>query len=348
MVDTLHLWYLPVAVGLGALHALEPGHAKTMIAAYLIGTRGTKRDALALGASAAATHSLVVIGLAVAGLWLGSQVVTGSALRWLQLGSGLLIIALGLWMLARRLRPRPHAHHHEPDPIAVNGTFGAGTLRIVDTPEGERMRLSLPAAVPGLAAQVAIARPGGRSEKIDLVPEVGRPGDYLSLLTPDEPHEFQASLTLTQGERAERIAFAMHEPEGSQHGEHEHEDDAAHAAAHARDMPAYVQRGERPTLGQVMAFGAAGGLMPCPASVTVMLLALSVGKAVLGFIAVMCFSLGLAITMVGLGMAVVYGAQRLADSPRLSWFSRHAPAISAGAILLSGFASVALAARPPS
>jgi nickel/cobalt exporter len=346
MVDTLHLWYLPVAVGLGALHALEPGHAKTMIAAYLIGTRGTKRDALMLGVSAAATHSLVVIGLAVAGLWLGSQVVTGSALRWLQLGSGLLVIALGLWMLVRRLRPRPHAHHHEPDPIAVEASFGAGTLRIVDTPEGERMRLSLQAAVPGLAARVAIARAGGRSETIDLVPEVGRPGDYLSVLTPDEPHEFHATLTFTQGERSERIAFAMHEPAGHQHGEHE--DDAAHAAAHARDMPAYVQRGERPTLGQVVAFGAAGGLMPCPASVTVMLLALSVGKAVLGFIAVMCFSLGLAITMVGLGMAVVYGAQRLASSPRLTWFSRRAPAISACAILLSGCASVALAARPPS
>ena len=49
MSATLSLAYLPVAVGLGALHALEPGHSKTMIAAYLIGTKGTKRDALLLG-----------------------------------------------------------------------------------------------------------------------------------------------------------------------------------------------------------------------------------------------------------------------------------------------------------
>ena len=61
------IFYLPSAIGLGALHALEPGHAKTLTAAYLIGTKGTKRDAILLGTSVAFTHSIVVILLAVAG-----------------------------------------------------------------------------------------------------------------------------------------------------------------------------------------------------------------------------------------------------------------------------------------
>jgi nickel/cobalt exporter len=56
MAAPLSLLYFPSAVALGALHALEPGHAKTLTAAYLIGTKGTKRDAVLLGMSVAATR----------------------------------------------------------------------------------------------------------------------------------------------------------------------------------------------------------------------------------------------------------------------------------------------------
>ena len=67
----LSIVYFPTAVALGALPALEPGHAKTLTAAYLIGTKGTKRDATILGLSVATTHSLVVVGLSVAAVLLG-------------------------------------------------------------------------------------------------------------------------------------------------------------------------------------------------------------------------------------------------------------------------------------
>ena len=76
--------YFPSAVMLGALHALEPGHAKTLTAAYLIGTKGTKRDATLLGLSVAFTHSIIVILLAVLGVWLGKEAFTDDAMQWLQ------------------------------------------------------------------------------------------------------------------------------------------------------------------------------------------------------------------------------------------------------------------------
>ncbi len=61
MITTpLAFLYLPTAVLLGALHALEPGHAKTLTAAYLIGIKGTKRDAVLLGLSAAGAHICLV------------------------------------------------------------------------------------------------------------------------------------------------------------------------------------------------------------------------------------------------------------------------------------------------
>jgi len=67
-LTVVSLSYLPVAVGLGALHALhalEPGHAKTMTAAYLVGISGRWTDAVLLGLSAALTHSLVMILIAI-------------------------------------------------------------------------------------------------------------------------------------------------------------------------------------------------------------------------------------------------------------------------------------------
>ncbi|HEX7673983.1 MAG TPA: hypothetical protein VF412_07425, partial [Bdellovibrio sp.] len=71
MIENPFTWlYFPTALALGALHALEPGHAKTLTAAYLIGIKGTKRDALLLGLSVAITHSFVVIAISVAALWL--------------------------------------------------------------------------------------------------------------------------------------------------------------------------------------------------------------------------------------------------------------------------------------
>lgn len=83
--------YFPTALALGALHALEPGHAKTLTAAYLIGIRGTKRDALLLGLSVAFTHSLVVVGISVAALWLGRETFTQDVTDWLQLEAALLL-----------------------------------------------------------------------------------------------------------------------------------------------------------------------------------------------------------------------------------------------------------------
>ena len=83
MTENFSLVYFPTAVALGALHALEPGHAKALTASYLIGIKGTKRDSVLLGLSVAATHSLVVIAISAIGLWLGNEAFAGSATKWL-------------------------------------------------------------------------------------------------------------------------------------------------------------------------------------------------------------------------------------------------------------------------
>lgn len=112
-------------------------------------------------------------------------------------------------------------HHHAPDPFLVSGKLASGLLEIVDTPQGERMRLRLSRHAEGLHANVAIERAGGAVESLPLSP-VGGDHHYLqSLVAPAEPHEFSARLQLAAGQDSEDLPFAMAEPEGHQH-EHAH------------------------------------------------------------------------------------------------------------------------------
>ncbi|CDX61846.1 putative transmembrane efflux protein [Mesorhizobium plurifarium] len=108
-------------------------------------------------------------------------------------------------------------HHHAPDPFLVSGKLASGLLEIVDTPQGERMRLRLSRHAEGLRANVAIERADGAVESLPLSP-VGGDHHYLqSLVAPAEPHEFSARLQLAAGSDSEDLPFAMAEPEGHHH-----------------------------------------------------------------------------------------------------------------------------------
>ena len=158
---------------------------------------------------------------------------------------------------------------------------------------------------------------------------------------------------------AETFSFSIQEPEHHDHSgdhhhghegqhihDHAHMDDAAHAAAHAATLPEYARKGERPSLAQIIAFGAAGGMIPCPASITVMLLALSTGKAGLGVLTVLGFSLGLAVALVGIGVIIVSGLSKLSETGRLSWVTKRAPVISASLVVASGIFALFFAHKP--
>jgi nickel/cobalt exporter len=157
--NTLSIFYFPAAVLLGALHALEHGHAKALTASYLIGIKGTKKDSLVLGLSAATTHSIVVILISVIGLWIGNEAFTGDATRWLERGSGFVAIAIGSWMLYRRLfvrRKSQTEHHHDSEPVIINGSQLKGLIEIVATPIGERMRFTASPPIPLRTVQLKV------------------------------------------------------------------------------------------------------------------------------------------------------------------------------------------------
>jgi ABC-type nickel/cobalt efflux system permease component RcnA len=106
---------LVVAAALGAFHALEPGHGKTVVAAYLVSSRGTARHALILGLIVTASHTAGVYLLGGVTFYASQYVVPDRLYPWVALGSGLTIAALGLSLFLRRYAggaPAYDHHHH--------------------------------------------------------------------------------------------------------------------------------------------------------------------------------------------------------------------------------------------
>jgi len=125
---------LLLAVVLGAAHAVAPGHGKTVMAAYLVGLRGTLRQAATIGATVTLTHTA---GVLLLGLVLSTTraVASERIYPWLGLGSGLLLAAVGLGLLVRarpghHTHPHPHAHghtgHHHGRPLGRGGLVALG------------------------------------------------------------------------------------------------------------------------------------------------------------------------------------------------------------------------------
>jgi nickel/cobalt transporter (NicO) family protein len=107
---------LLLAVGLGAAHAVAPGHGKTVMAAYLVGLRGTLRQAATIGATVTVTHTA---GVLILGLVLSTSraIASDRVYPWLGLGGGLLLAAVGVGLLVRARtghhHPHPHGHDHD-------------------------------------------------------------------------------------------------------------------------------------------------------------------------------------------------------------------------------------------
>jgi nickel/cobalt exporter len=114
------LFLLLAAFGWGAVHALSPGHGKAMVAAYLVGTRGRARHAIALGMTVTVTHTIGVFALGVVTLALSQAILPEDLYPWLNLASGLLVLLVGGGVLRARVRAarrpqgddHPHEHGH--------------------------------------------------------------------------------------------------------------------------------------------------------------------------------------------------------------------------------------------
>ena len=108
-----------IAMFWGAAHAFSPGHGKSIVAAYLVGSRGTSRHAAFLGMTVTVTHTIGVFALGLVTLSLSAFIVPDQLYPWLNLASALLIVAVGISVLRWRVRewrrrtPPGQGHHHD-------------------------------------------------------------------------------------------------------------------------------------------------------------------------------------------------------------------------------------------
>lgn len=275
-------FFIPSAILLGVLHGLEPGHSKTMMAAFIIAIKGTIKQAVMLGLAATLSHTAVVWLIALGGMYISKAFTAQAVEPWLQFVSAIIILSTALWMFWRTWRGEQnwladahhdhgHDHHHHHD----------------------------------------------------------HHHDH------DHDHDHQ--------HHAHHDAHHHHD----HHHEHDHaalagfaegskEYQDAHERAHATD----IQRrfaGKEVTNGQILLFGLTGGLIPCPAAITVLLICIQLKAFTLGATMVLCFSVGLAITLVTVGVGAAISVQQAAK--RWSGFNtlaRKAPYFSSVLIAMVG------------
>jgi len=102
---TANAWlFVPSAILLGGLHGLEPGHSKTMMAAFIVAVRGTLTQAILLGLSATVSHTAVVWLVALGGMYYGQRWSAETSEPYLQVVSAVLIVSVALWMMRRTWR----------------------------------------------------------------------------------------------------------------------------------------------------------------------------------------------------------------------------------------------------
>ncbi|QMD63576.1 nickel/cobalt efflux protein RcnA [Citrobacter sp. RHB35-C17] len=265
-------FFIPSAILLGVLHGLEPGHSKTMMAAFIIAIKGTIKQAVMLGLAATLSHTAVVWLIALGGMYISRAFTAESVEPWLQLISAFIILGTATWMFRRTwqgernwLTATQHDHHHNHHDHAHHDHH--------DHHEHHEHH------------------------------------DH------DHHHDHCDLAGLTEGSKAYQDA---------------------HERAHASDIQRRFHDKEV-TNGQILLFGLTGGLIPCPAAITVLLICIQLKAFTLGATMVLGFSLGLAITLVTVGVGAAVSVHQVAK--RWSGFNalaRKAPYFSSLLIGLVG------------
>ena len=215
---------LAIAMFWGSVHALSPGHGKSLVAAYLVGSRGTARHAVLLGATVTVTHTAGVFALGLVALYLSHYIVPETLYPWLAVVSGLTVVSVGATILTRRLSASRSRHDH---------------------------------------AHLHHDGPGG----------------------------------------------------------HTHMPAAEDGAITVRSL---------------LALGISGGLLPCPSALVVMLGAIALHRTAFGLVLVVAFGLGLAFTLTGVGLLVLYARRFIDRVPSSRPLFRLVPVLSAGLVTTLG------------
>ncbi|HEX2914393.1 MAG TPA: sulfite exporter TauE/SafE family protein [Chloroflexia bacterium] len=306
------LFALGAAFVLGILHAASPGHGKTVVAAYLVGSRGTAKHAVFLGLTVTVTHTIGVFVLGFITLFASQFILPEKLYPWLGLASGLLVLVMGLTLFRSRLRlafpganristSENHLHQHD------HASHG----------------------------QHSHTHEAGHSHDHDHEHEHHHDHSHEHDHTHSHEDEHNETPVYAFAYQAEQVQTSLrpitshtHEDHADQHShtldhdhqhehnhEHEHEHQHSHGGAgyheHSHGGKAHSHLppgadGSPVTWRKLLLFGISAGLLPCPSALVLMLSAIALNRVAFGLVLIVFFSLGLAGTLTGVGIALVY------------------------------------------
>ena len=304
---------------LGAFHALSPGHGKTVVAAYLVGTRGTVRHAAFLGLTVTVTHTLGVFALGLITLFASQYIVPEKLYPWLGFLSGLIVLLMGLSLFRSRLRSalpgsasssrlddNAHGHSHTDHSHSHNDVNNHSHSQA----NHEHAHEEYPAHLFEYYEdeQPAPAYAYAQTPQTSAVALSLQPSIHSSpTLTPSQPDP------------------------------HAH----SHAGVSHSHLPPGMD-GTALTWRKLLFFGISAGLLPCPSALVVMLSAIALGRVAFGLVLIVFFSLGLAATLTGMGFLFVYARKLMSkvkfgsSSSKLKTVLRFVPIASALIVAIIG------------
>jgi nickel/cobalt exporter len=348
---------LVASIILGMFHALSPGHGKTVVAAYLVGSRGTARHAVFLGLTVTITHTIGVFVLGLITLFASQYILPEKLYPWLGLLSGLLVLGMGVALFRSRLnfarlksstgstatlQASGHTHSHSSDP-ANNHNHQHGHDHPHDHQHGhdhphdhdhdhshkhfEPAKISQPE--PALALAAAGSSPQGVDNSVSW-PTTGLPGpETAHPPTHDHDHDHPQH---------------EHKHPHQKHN-HDHEYDHGNGLIHSHGGKPHTHLppgadGKAVTWKNLLIFGISAGLLPCPSALVLMLSAIALNRTALGLIMIIFFSFGLAGTLTLIGLLLVYAREKLGKLKlgRAGKVVRLLPVASAALVSILGMA----------
>ncbi|MBL1086240.1 nickel transporter [Streptomyces actinomycinicus] len=326
---------LLIAVALGAMHALAPGHGKTLMAATAAarGGRARLRDVLPLAASVTVTHTLGVVALGL--LVTAGSAATPTVIAWLGLASGALVLAAGVTLLRRAWHLRaqgpahPHSHAH---------------ARIHPHPHPHEEVRQRQLAVVGADGSAGQGSDHHHHHEHDHDRDDSHTHDHDASRShthhQDDSHSHSDRHGQGEHTHSGDHSHGSHTHGGHTHGGHTH---GGHTHSHGGYTHTHPVA---PTVRGTILLGFAGGLVPSPSAVVVLVGAAALGKAWFGLLLVTAYGAGLALTLTAAGFAVVRlgsGAARVLERrprwtahPMAALVRRTLPLVSALVVVALG------------
>ncbi|MGW3818168.1 nickel transporter [Streptomyces sp. NPDC005046] len=304
-----------IAVALGAMHALAPGHGKTLMAATAAarGGRARMKDVLPLAASVTVTHTLGVVALGL--LVTAGSAAAPSVIAWLGVSSGVLVTLAGATLLRRAWRNRPPAHGHGQD---HDHGHPHGTDHTHDHPH-EPAHGHAHAHEHGQDRTTAHDHGPGHTHDHEHTPAHRHTHDHDHDHAHDGEH---AGVPHRHADRSARPLVLAHattsvttsapttatapQPHSHPHPHDHPSGNTSRSRALEHTHGGFTHTHEiAPTLRGTILLGFAGGLVPSPSAVVVLVGAAALGQAWFGLLLVLAYGVGLALTLTAAGFAVV-------------------------------------------